>query len=510
MSRDLETAPAAVSTSSEALRRLLGRGSIYTLALAIQMLTALFVVPVVTRLLSPAEYGRVAAAIVVYAVLSILGGAGLPDAVLRGYFVSAQGPRMARRLVLATGLIALTLALVCEVTGPLWARAFGLDYGDGLRLAVWGAAAASVALCCQSLLRAADRAWAFLGVALIGTVGGQALALALTAILHSPTGYMAGLTAGTVLAAVAGLLITHAPRAGVASPSELKQALALGLPIVPHGLSVYLLISADRIVIAGVLGLAAAGRYQVAYAVGGLGVALIAALNQAWVPLILGAEESRRWQILGAMSGVVYLFAAATAVALALVAPLGLLIAAPASYGRAKLVPVCAVVAVAALPYAISGTYFQIVLVRGRTRVMALAAPLAAAVNVGLNLILLPVIGLTGAALATVGGYAVLPVVVALRARRMVRIPGVTVAAARAWLLATPPVVAGALLPVDGVGIWLRVAVLVLAAGAAYHLIRAALRAQARLGAPMEHARGATSASADAAIAAEAPVRAGS
>src|SRR5262249_19836000 len=140
--------------------------------------------------------------------------------------------------------------------------------------------------------------------------------------------------------------------------------------------------SADRIVIAAVLGLAAAGRYQVAYAVGGVGVALVTALNQAWGPLLLGAREHNRWDILTATSAVIHLVAGITAVTLALIAPLALLIAAPPSYGRSGLVPVVAIVAFSALPYAACGTYFQVVFVSGRTRVMAVAAPLAAALNI--------------------------------------------------------------------------------------------------------------------------------
>jgi O-antigen/teichoic acid export membrane protein len=245
-----------------------------------------------------------------------------------------------------------------------------------------------------------------------------------------------------------------------------------------------MLASVDRILIAAILGLAATGRYQVAYAVGGLGVALVTALNQAWLPVVLGAEQESRWRILTATSRVVNLIAACVASGLALLAPLGLLIAAPSSYGRGSLVPVAAIVAFSAVPYATSGTYFQVVFVKGRTGVMALAAPVAAAVNIALNAALLPAIGLLGAAIATVAAYAVLPCVVALRARRIVALPEAARDAVVAWLFAAPFVAAGAVLPSRELGVAARIVAGIVAVLVAYQLLRSAIRRSSDMARP--------------------------
>ena len=292
-------------------------------------LTAFLVVPVITRLLTPASYGRAAAALVVFMLLSIVGGAGLPDAAARVFFAGH-------------GLAGGQKADARGGRGRLWAVAghgphrtaraplVGRSYGAVFQLAVWGGALAAVSFASQMVLRAEERVWAFLGVTLVGTIGGQAAGLALTVVSHSATGYIAGVVAGTAVAAGAGLVLTSAMRAGMPATARGAQGSALGLPIVPHGLAVYMLASADRIVIAAVLGLAATGRYQVAYAVGGLGVAVVTALNQAWLPVVLGAPAQSRWEVLTATSRVVNVIAAMIASGLALLAPLGLLIAAPA------------------------------------------------------------------------------------------------------------------------------------------------------------------------------------
>lgn len=464
-SRALAPRPPAATSGSEALRRLFGRGSVYTIAVALQMSSALLVVPVVTRVLSAKSYGTIAAAVVVFTTVSLVGAAGLPEAASRTFFEGERGPLDAHRLVAAIVVLAAGVALVADLTGPLWASFFSLRYSGVVRLAVWGGAAGSVMLGSQSLLRTTDRAWRFLIVSAVASVGAQLLGLGLTIAFRTPVAYMAGLTIGTAAAALVGIAFTRSVSHGLPGLRRLGSGLALGLPLIPHGLAVYLLASVDRIAIASVIGLAATGRYQVAYAIGGIGVALVTAMNLAWIPLLLGAEKRVQQEILATTSRMVHRFGVVVVGVLALAAPLGLLASAPASYGRDTLVPVSAIVAFSALPYATLSTYFNIVFMNGRTRVMAVAAPIAAAVNFALNLLLLPVVGLVGAAAATVLAYALLAAIIGVASRRCARPKELLGPIGWSWAAATPLVAAGALLPPTTLGAALRaVAVMVLLA----------------------------------------------
>jgi O-antigen/teichoic acid export membrane protein len=469
--RRLDTLPAATSSSHDALRRLFGRGSIYTLVIAIQLSAALLVVPIVTRLLSASGYGEIATALVVSSIVSIFGAAGLPEAAARTFFRADGGIDDAHRLIVATIGIALAVGLIVDLTGPAWVHVLGLDYSGVVRLAVWGGAAQAVTLATQSLLRAADRVWGFLIVAGMASVGAQGLGLLLVVLDGSPLSYMAGFVAGTVAAAALGVLTTGSLWHGLPRPSNVRAGLALGMPLIPHSMALYMLVAIDRVAIASVLGLAAAGRYQVAYAVGGIGVSLITALNQAWIPLLLGADEDKRDEMLAETSKTVHRFAGIVAGALALAAPLGLVFAAPPSYHRADLVPVAATVAFSILPYATMSTCFNALFVAGRTRIMAVAAPVAAALNLVLNLLLLPVIGLVGASIATVIGYSALAGIIAVASRRETELPEVLSAALATWVWTAPVVAAGALLPPTTVGVGLRI---LLAVGLGLALLRLA------------------------------------
>lgn len=445
-----------------AVRRLLGRGSIYTLCLAVQLSAGLLVTPIMTRLLPAAGFGQIATCLVVISCLQVVVTGGLAEVAARAWFRADEGPDHARRLAVSCIPAALLVGVAFETTGPLWAGALSLHYDSALRLAVWTGCAGGVLLAALALLRAGDRAWTFLGVTAIASAGAQAIGLGLTIAYRTPSAYVAGLGVGTVIAAGVALHVTRALRSGLPSAGEIRSALAIGLPMLPYNLAVYSIASSDRLVVAAILGLRAAARYQVAYVVGGLGVTLITALNQAWLPLFLGADDRGRWTVLAKTSVAVHRIAIGIAGALALLAPVGLAVAAPGSYDRGGLVAISAVVAASALPYATCSAYFHALFFEGSTLVMAIVAPVAAGVNIAMDVGLLRPWGLMAAAAATVAAYAVFAVAGIWGSRGRPGRSGLLGSSALSWLAAVPAVVFGAVLPDTGSGIAARIALALL------------------------------------------------
>lgn len=440
------------------MRRLLGRGSIYTLSLAVQLSAGMIVVPILTRLLPASDYGRIAIGLVVISFVQILATGGLSEVAARSWFRDDEGPAHARRLVLSTLPIAVMVGLLFDTTGSVWARALSLHYDSALRAAVWTGCAGGVLLSAQALLRAADRPWTFVAIAAIASVGAQGLALALTVVYRTPFAYMLGLGLGTTIAALAALQCNRVLRQRLPSLREAQAAMSIGLPVLPHNVAVYTIASADRLLVAAVLGLAAAGRYQVAYAVGGLGVTLITAINQAWLPLFLGAGDAERWDVLARTSAAVHRIAVGVSGALALLSPVALIIMAPPSYHRASLVPISAIVAFSAVPYASCSAFFHGLFYEGNTKAMAVSAPIAAVVNIAMNVFLLELWGLVAAAGATVAAYVVFAIAGVWATRsRIGRYGGLLRTSACSWLAAAPAIAFGALLPESGGGLVVRV-----------------------------------------------------
>jgi O-antigen/teichoic acid export membrane protein len=440
-------------------RRLIGRGSVYTLGFAAQALGFLLVVPVITRRLGPDGFGTVAVALVVEQILVVVAGLGLPGAVTRFYFDEADGSRKARALTTTTGLAAVLVVAAAELTGPLWARVFSsIGYGASLRIAVWTALPAAFVSATQAVLRASDRAGAFAVVTGIITIGGQGAGLVVCSVWSTgPVGYLAGWAGGYVVASVVGAVLVAPRLRGSVQPRLLRSGLALALPLVPHSLALYVMTAGDRIVVEHFSGLAAVGRYQVAYAIGSLGMVAVSALNNAWAPAVLGSHPDRRWPTLAETTAALCDLAVPVVGGIAVVAPVILTLLAPASYDRGSLTVVVAPVALSVLPYIRYIASGIVLFQEKRTGVLGWATPVGATLNIALNVVLVPRVGLKGAALATLVAYVIQAEIVHWAIRR-VEVPWRRGVEVRAWLQSVAVAAVGVAVPSSGAWLILRVA----------------------------------------------------
>lgn len=444
---------------SGAVRTLFGRGSVFTIATACQMSAAVLIMPVITRLLSKTEFGHVATSLVVVQILMFLVALGLPSAITLEYFDRRGGLSAARSLVVLSIGVAIVMAAAIDLLGPVWTRWVfsGLSYHGALRVAVWSTVPMSVVVAAQALLRATDRAAPFIVVTAISTAGAQLLGFCFVTFgAASATSYMLGVGLGLTVAAAAGLVLCGIDLSRVRDGRLIRAALHVGIPTIPHAMGVYLVGAGDRIIIQRLEGLGPVARYQVAYLVGALGLTLAGALNNAWGPLVYGTPADRRWDVLAETTAGLYRLAGVVASGIAIGAPLALLAVAPGSYHPRALAPVCAVVALSLIPFV--GYLSNAYPIFHYRKVWALAwsTPLSAAVNVVLNLVLVPRFGLIGAAYATVLTYGSQALLARRAARKLVTVPWRRGLATRAWAVALTGVAVGALLPATGAWLALR------------------------------------------------------
>ena len=331
-------------------------------------------------------------------------------------------------------------------------------------------------LAAQSALIAQDRALRFIAVSVTSTAGAQVAAVAILVLADAgPTGYMVGFVGARAAAALLGVASVGVRLDLLSDLRLVRHALAVGLPTVSHAVAMYLLNAGDRLIIARIDGLSAVGRYQVAYVIGALGIILLFSLSQAWGPLIYGAREEGRWEILATTAASVYRIAALVVALIALLAPVALAIAAPPDYDLDELLPVCAIVALAAVPLV---TYLRNAIVlfqRKRTLPLLWAAPIATVVNLALNFLLVPEIGLVGAALATLAAYFLLGEQLRFAARRLERVPWQATGELTAWLLAGGVVVICSFMPGHDGWLALRLAAAIAVAILLIRLLRGSL-----------------------------------
>jgi O-antigen/teichoic acid export membrane protein len=157
------------------------------------------------------------------------------------------------------------------------------------------------------------------------------------------------------------------------------------------------------------LGTEETGRYQVAYVVGSVVILLLTATSSAWTPRFAALGDKTARAALAAHSrDELYRVLMPMVLGVTLAAPIALTIVAPPSFRPESLTLVVLLVALSAFPVAASGATGQLLVTERKGNVVGLVTAAAAVVNVLLNFVLVPPLGISGAAVATVISYALL------------------------------------------------------------------------------------------------------
>jgi O-antigen/teichoic acid export membrane protein len=401
---------------------LFGRRLLYVLISSAPLVSGALVSPVLAYTLGPSSFGQLATAIALHQVLIVIAVLGLDHSLSLHH--AEDGPLRARALVTVGALFSVLTTAVVFVTGPLWASAIGFDGLSSLVVAavLWTAPGA-IALMAMALLSTEDRLWSYAWVSALSTVGGQVVGIALLfGVGRTAATYAWGGVASQVAAMLLGLALVRPRLRGAFDRELVRRAVVLGVPLTAGALSLFLLNAGDRIIIQSQLGPVEVGRYQVAYTVGSVVLLLLVSTGQAWMPRFAAvADAARRWELIGASRDQLMLLLVPALLGLTLAAPVALRLVAPASFRPAGLLVVVFLVALAAYPVADAVSTRMALLTLRRGRVLASSAAAAAALNVALNLVLVPTIGLVGSAAATVTAFALQA---ALHRRALRDVPG--------------------------------------------------------------------------------------
>jgi O-antigen/teichoic acid export membrane protein len=423
---DAEHATRAATADPHRSSSLFGRDLLYVVVLSLQLVSATVVSPVLAHVLPGVEFGHLSSAIALHQVLVVLALVGLDQAmvVLRA---ESGGDATARTLVAAGLVMAVLTTGLAFVTEPLWGPALGFPAGDPIVPVVIGwTPLASGVLMVSALLLSQDRLLAFAAVNVLASIGGQVAGLCVLFIggHRTATAFAVGNLITLTATLLLGIVLVRPRVTGLREVATTRRALRLGLPLMISGLAVFVLNASDRLVVQRLLGAEEAGRYQIAYVVGNLAVLLLSFTDGAWLPRIVALrDEASRWRAISlARSGLLKLMTPVI-LGVTLAAPLVLTIVAPASMRPEDLHAVVYLVALAGFPVLLGVGWSWELMTRKRTRGLAAGAIGAALANVALNIALVPVLGLVGAAAATVAAFALEAVAYWIAVPRHVRVP---------------------------------------------------------------------------------------
>jgi O-antigen/teichoic acid export membrane protein len=239
------------------------------------------------------------------------------------------------------------------------------------------------------------------------------------------------------------------PRLSAASSAMfrtgLSEALRLGWPLMLQGMGLVGIVMLDRLMLGGITDFREVGVYTLAYIPASVATFTFAFTAVAWEPAVirdLASDALSQAKNMSSPPATARLYHRRLMVSGLLAAPIGLLaspvVALLAEADARQVTGLFLILVAAHLAWPVYMTANSALIARDATRELAAAATSALAINLTLNLVLIPILGAVGAAIASLFSYGWLSLRTASRARE--RCPQVD------WLRVSPPLAIGIVL----------------------------------------------------------------
>lgn len=320
----------------------------------------------------------------------------------------------------ASAVFVLVWIFSAEVSKGLFENADGVLW---VRLVAADLLASSFVFVPLALLRIEGKASAFSAYSLIRHAANTVLKVILVVMGLGVTGALISDVAGSAL--LAGLLFFELRKRATLAFDwlPLREALRFGLPKVPHGIMVQTLNLADRRILASFVSLGEVGVYQVGNTFASVMKFPLSAFEPAWQPFVFenAKKESGPREIALVATRMSILFVTA-AVGLSLILPdLLRLVSRNVEYHAGAVV-----VPVVVLAYLFQGFFLLSsigITIAKEARYYPMITAASAALNIALNLWLIPYYGILASAWATVAGYALMAFMGATISKKLYPIP---------------------------------------------------------------------------------------
>ena len=410
------------------LARLLRHSAIYGLAGLASRIASVLLLPFLTRELGPSSYGRIETMVALIAVLVPLLRAGVATAFFRFYYERELAPD--RDLVVRTSfwftVLGAGVGLVVGVAAAPAIASFvvGDDaYANLVRVAFVMLAVQLLYEQLTALYRVEERSVAFTVASLANLVITVVATIVAVFVLDDgATGALAGNAIGTAVVLVVLIWQRRASLRPAFDRDLVRRMNRFGLPLLPAGLAIWVVDFADRLLLGRIVDQHEVGLYAVGVKIASAMVLVQLAFRTAWPAFAYSLEEGNE-----ARRTFAYVLTYTSLLGCWLSLGLGLLapwlvdwLAAP------EFAPAERVVAPLAFSGALLVAYTTLSIAASRannTQRYWQVAVVGAAVNVALNLLLIPTYGMEGAAAATVAAYVVLAGGMALLAQRLYPVP---------------------------------------------------------------------------------------
>lgn len=372
--------------------------------------------PLYVRYLSPNDYGVLSLLLTTEVVTKIVFRWGIDSAFMRLYFDCADVPARQRLastqfwfLVVVNGTL---LAIACLGAPALGRQLFHSgQYDTTLRIVLVNTFLVGFTFIPFSVMRIENQPRTFMMLTFLRSLATLVLRLVFVVGMH--LGVLGIVLADIVVTSVFMLVLSPwfiALIRPVFSREVLAESLAFGLPRVPHGVAHQVIAVADRYILTRFVTLHEVGLYSIGASFGLAMKLFLSAFEYAWAPFYFGtmsepdAKQIFRRVTTYGLAVLVLLASGLCAIASDLVATMT----------TSQFQQAARVVPWIALGVAFQGVYLLTSIglnITKQTKYYPMSTGIAAATSVVLNLLLIPSLGITGAALANTAAYGVLALV---------------------------------------------------------------------------------------------------
>ena len=398
--------------------------AVYGLGDLLGRVVSVVLVPLYARRLTLHDNGILSLAFAFIGFTAVLYSLGIHPALIRA--LSGQKDPAARERSFSSA-VWLLLAGSTLFSALIWITAPALSHpllGTSAHTPVFRFMAAILFLDALSeplftLCRAAQRATLYALVRLVQHT--LQLGLTVTFILGLNRGVIAVFEANLIGSACALLALLPVGIKHLRPVFDLKtvrELLAFGIPFVPATLSLLIINLSDRFLVEYFLGLESLGIYGITYKLGLPMLLMVRAFRTAWAPAVLSIPDPVRDMCARITT---YFCLVAVFLFLGVSAFSHELIVLVAGSRAPTYLPGQNVIPLVTLAFLLYGLYVILtagIYARGRARMLPVVVGLGAAINLGANGLLLPRIGLVGAAWSTLIAYGAMVLVLFFRVRQ--------------------------------------------------------------------------------------------
>jgi O-antigen/teichoic acid export membrane protein len=398
------------------IKGLIKHSSVYTLGNLLSKIVSFIMLPVYTRCLSPSDYGTLEMLTLTASVITMLLSMRITSALPRFYFGykdEKQKNSLVSTMLIFSMLISTVVAFGLFESRFAVSRLVFKSDAQGL---YFGFIFASMVfeICGQigyTYLRVIERSVLFVGFSMVQLILG--LSLNILFLVHMKMGVIGVLYSMVISNGLVFLMmqIYAFSRVGFSIEGEqLKSILKFTLPLVPASLAVFVLNMGDRFILTRFVNTAEIGTYSLGYKFGILlGVFVGSPFIQAWEPKRVQIYETNPDAKAIYERVFLYMFTLLVFGSIVLSSMIREIVTVMAAPGFLKACIVTPFVAFGYAFYIMSCIVDIGIFLKKKTYWYPIMNSIAAAVNVGLNFLLIPRFGILGAAMATLASFFVLP-----------------------------------------------------------------------------------------------------